>query len=257
MRFLFPAEAAGATGDVDLETAYALPTPVLGEPHVRVSFVVSVDGACEVGGRSGPLGSEADRKVLQTLRRLADVIVVGAGTVRAEGYGGVQVRTYGQDGGAGTDAGADAGAGARGAPAPVVAIVSRRLDLDVRLPVFTENAVRPLILTGTAAPADRRKSLEAVADVVVLEDDEVGPADVVATLAERGFQRVLCEGGPTVYSAFAADGLADELCINISPLLAGPAHSRIVSGREWAGTRPLTLVHVLEHEGMLFLRYRS
>ncbi|WP_203230917.1 dihydrofolate reductase family protein, partial [Agromyces humi] len=60
-------------------------------PAVRMNFVTSLDGAVTLEGRSGGLGDEHDRLAMQVLRTLADVVLVGAGTVRVEGYGGLQV----------------------------------------------------------------------------------------------------------------------------------------------------------------------
>jgi riboflavin biosynthesis pyrimidine reductase len=75
--------------DVDLFEAY---TPAgtfagAGRPWVRVNMISSLDGAIAVRGRSGTLGGPPDRRLFMVLRSLADVIVVGAGTMRTEGYG--------------------------------------------------------------------------------------------------------------------------------------------------------------------------
>jgi riboflavin biosynthesis pyrimidine reductase len=86
----------------------------------------------------------------------------------------------------------------------------------------------------------------------------VEPARVRAALAERGLRRVLSEGGPTVLAAFAAAGELDELCLSLTPLLAGPVAPRILSGPAWTGgTLPLALTGLLEEDGALFLRYRA
>ena len=62
-----------------------------GTPRVRMNFVMSLDGAATLEGRSGGLGDENDRLAMQVLRTLADVVLVGAGTVRVEGDGGLRV----------------------------------------------------------------------------------------------------------------------------------------------------------------------
>src|SRR6478609_1823042 len=134
----------------DLFEAYALPSRT--EIRVRINFVESADGAATLDGRSGALGGATDRTLMQVLRTMADVIVVGAGTVRAEGYGGVTVsaehsawRTH------------------RGLPAqPALAVVSRHLDLEPDAPFFTEAVGRPVIVTSGAAPVARRRALAAV-----------------------------------------------------------------------------------------------
>ena len=112
---------------------------------------------------------------MQVLRTLADVVLVGAGTVRVEGYGGLRVDEQ--------DA---AWRRAHGMPEqPRVAVVSSRLDLDPGHPFFTRATVRPIVVTQRASPADRRAALADVADVLVCGDDAVDPRAMVAALAER------------------------------------------------------------------------
>ncbi|MDN5748903.1 MAG: dihydrofolate reductase family protein, partial [Pseudonocardia sp.] len=82
--------------DRSLAAHYAYPDG-LAAPYVRVNFVASIDGAVSVDGRSAPLGSEADRCVFGLLRELADVVLVGAGTVRVEDYRGARRPTRGRD----------------------------------------------------------------------------------------------------------------------------------------------------------------
>jgi riboflavin biosynthesis pyrimidine reductase len=102
-----------------------------------------------------------------------------------------------------------------------------------------------------------------VADVVVAGDDAVDLVAAVATLRERGLVRVHCEGGPTLLADVAAAGLLDELCLTVSPLLAGGSYAgedapmpRILAGAPLpAPPASLSLAHVLEGDGTLFLRY--
>jgi riboflavin biosynthesis pyrimidine reductase len=58
---------------------------------VRVNFVSSIDGAATHNGLSGGLSGPADKRHFELLRRVCDVVLVGAGTVRAEGYGSIRV----------------------------------------------------------------------------------------------------------------------------------------------------------------------
>ena len=79
-----------------------------------------------------------------------------------------------------------------------------------------------------------------------------------AVLAERGYQRVLCEGGPALFGSFQAAGLVDELCLTVSPLAAAGNALRITAGApETLPPRRLELVHVLRGGDTLLLRYRS
>ncbi|HMA46809.1 MAG TPA: pyrimidine reductase family protein [Frankiaceae bacterium] len=239
MRALLPA----AAGEVDLDAAYAVPA----SRWVRANVVSSADGGAEIGGRSGPLGGPADRRVFGLLRQLADVVLVGAGTVRAEGYGPVRM----------PPARRAARQAAGLAPVPPVAVVSARLDLDPSSVLFTEAEARPIVLTGGGSPADRRARLGELADVIVRGDGAVDAAAALEALAARGLGRVLCEGGPSLLGTLARDGLLDEMCVTLAPLLAGPDHLRVVEGARWPTPRRLRLAHVLEEDGALFLRYQA
>lgn len=212
--------------------------------HLRVNFISSLDGAATHDGVSGGLGDDADRMVFDTLRMLADVILVGAGTVRAEGYGGIRLA-------------ADAVAWrlAHGLPEhPPVAIVSSRLDLDAAHPVFTQAATRPLVVTHAGSPVDRRAALGEVADVLVCGEDEVDHAALVRALAERGYPQVLCEGGPGLFGSLLGADQVDELCLTLAPLLeSGPA--RRIASAAAATPRRMRLAHAIPAGDTLLLRY--
>ncbi|MBC7443469.1 MAG: pyrimidine reductase family protein [Ramlibacter sp.] len=213
-------------------------------PRLRVNFIASIDGAATHDGLSGGLNNDDDKLVFDTLRLLSDVIVVGAGTVRAEGYGGIRLEP------------ADAAwRVARGLPAQLpVAIVSSRLDIDPGHPVFADAAVRPLVVTQAASPADRRRDLAEVADILICGEDAVDPHRMVAALAARGLTQVLCEGGPRLFGALIEADCVDELCLTLSPMLEAGATGRI-SRSGTATTRRMALLHVLTAGDMLFLRY--
>ena len=231
--------------EVDLDAAYALPTPLPTIPYVRSNFVVSVDGATEIEGRSGALGGPADLRVFRLLRWLSDVVLVGAGTARAENYGPVLVPPERRA--------LRAAAGL--APVPPVAVVTRSLDLDPDARLFTAEA-RPILLTCKAAPEERRRALSAVAEVVVCGEDGVDLHAALAALADRGLVRVLTEGGPLLHAQLAQAGLLDELCLTVSPTLAGPSHLGMMLGDRWSAPVPMELAHVLVEDDVLFLRYR-
>ncbi|KQR24799.1 hypothetical protein ASF79_04050 [Agreia sp. Leaf335] len=211
---------------------------------LRVNFITSLDGSATVKGLSGGLGGPADKLVFDTLRRLSDVVLVGAGTVRSEGYGAMRL----------SDADVE-WREARGLAAqPAFALVSGRLDLDPTSDVFAKAPVRPLVLTSASAPAGARTALGRVADVISCGDDQVEPQRIVDTLVERGLTQILCEGGPSLFGTFIAADLVDELCLTVSPLLEGGAGIRISHGESDAARR-MRLVHVLESDGLLLTRY--
>ncbi len=215
---------------------------------VRGNMVGSLDGAATVDGLSGGLSSPGDRRVFWALRALADVILVGAGTARAEGYHPTRMK-----------APWDALDLRDGRPsAPPLALVSRSLDLDPAAPLIAGAPAdaRTIVITCAASPAARRAALDGAADVIVAGDDSVDLKAALAALAVRGLARVLCEGGPRLLRDLTAAGLLDELCLTLSPVLSGPGPSRVLGGDPFTARR-LSLAHLLEEDGVLFCRYTA
>jgi riboflavin biosynthesis pyrimidine reductase len=232
---------ADALPDDELLERYAVPADA--RSWVRFNFITSADGAATIGGRSGGLGNAADRRLLGLLRRLADVILVGAGTVRAEGYAGELLDEDGRRW----------RAAHRLDPRPVVAVVSGSLDLDPRSRFFTEAPSRPLVFTSARADARRRRELGAVADVVQAGTTRVDPAVLASVLAAMRYRVLHSEGGPALLDSFLRAGVVDDLCLSLSPLLVGGG-LRLLPQALPAAVR-LRLEHVLESEGLLLLRY--
>ncbi len=228
MRRLLP----DTSTEVDLRAAYAVDA----DRHVRVNFASSADGAVTVDGKSRGLSSEADRELFHLLRAMTDVVLVGAGTVRGENYGGARET---------------------GGKTPPIAVVSRSLDLDPASRLFTDTQVPPIVVTCADAPAERRKALDSLADVIVAGTDSVDVEMAIDQLADRGLKHVLCEGGPHLFGWLAAAKVLDELDLSLAPLIAGGRAGRIIAGLESQLADPLQLVHVLEDEGHLFLRYST
>jgi riboflavin biosynthesis pyrimidine reductase len=215
---------------VDPMAVYADLPVAAGRPGVRLNMIASLDGATAVAGVAGGLGGKADQALFALLRSLADVVLVAAGTVRAERYG----------------------------PSTVpVAVVTRscRLDWDSRF--FTAALARPLVVTFATAPAEARARAAEVADVVVAGEHDVDLVEAVGALGARGFRAVLSEGGPILNAQLTAAGLLDELCLTLSPLLVGGDAKRLLAGPLLPGPPALRLVSACEEDGFLFLRYRS
>lgn len=253
MRQIYP-EPAVLT-DRELAARYQGPDAAPQTPHwLRANMVASLDGAATVRGRSGGLSGEADRQVFAMLRALADVIVVGAGTARTERYGPVRPSKEG---------GRWAWLRAGRAPAAPIAVITRRLDLDPAGPLLAAppGLARPILITTEAAPPDRRAAMAGRAELIVAGRDSVDVRAAVEALTGRGYRHILTEGGPFLLSQIIDAGLLDELCLTLSPLLAGPGASRIVAGTGpprqpgGAGARPLQLAHVLADDGHLICRY--
>ncbi len=222
MRRLLP----GASVEVDLHDAYRT---AAGVDHLRVGFVASADGSATAQGASGGLSSAGDKAVFGVLRSQCDVVLVGASTARVEDYGPVRQHRV------------------------PIAVVTWRLDLDPAARLFDPAAPRPLLLTSTSAPGQER--FTDIAEVVHVGRDDVPAAGVVAALRARGLHRILCEGGPSLFGQLAAADLVDELDLTVSPVLAGSAGPRILTHGELTIPHRLELLHVLEDDGFLFLRY--
>lgn len=232
--------------------------PDAGRPWVRANMVTSADGAASLDGRSGGLSGAADRAVFAVLRSLADVILVGAGTARIEQYRPVQPDEIWPALRAGRP------------PTPPIAVLTSRmagLAPDGPLLASAPGQARTIVLTTEAAPTALRSAAARSAEVIVAGPDVVRPAAAVGALAERGYLRVLTEGGPRLLEQIVAAGLLDELCLTVSPILAGGRANRIITVPA-AGTRAanaalpaqagptgLRLAHVLEDAGHLLCRY--
>lgn len=226
-------------GDVDR-------TPPDGRPWVLLNMVASADGATAVEGRTAHLGGAADKAVFGIIRTLADAILVGAGTARAEGYHPPRVPS----------GDAAAARAARGqAPRPRLAVVSRRLDLDPTLP-FLDDDPPPWLVTTEQPPADAHARLAGRVETVHAGHASVDLGLALVRLGERGVRVVLCEGGPTLNAELTAHDLVDELCLTIAPHLVGGGTDRIVGpAPPVPAVRDLRLAHVLEADDHLLLRY--
>jgi riboflavin biosynthesis pyrimidine reductase len=211
---------------------------------VRANMVHSADGAAAFRGRSRPISDPRDLQLLLTLRHYADVVLVGAGTVRAEDYRPVslspevtQQRLN------------------RGLAADVpIAMVTASGRLHRGLRVFGGSHPRPIVLTTTRGRAEAEQ-LTDVADVLVAGDDGVDLPVAVAALRERGLGRVLCEGGPTLLATLVDADLVDDLCATVSPYLAGHQPVNTAPVATFEAPRRMTLRHVRHRNGMLYLRY--
>ena len=242
MRALLPPPADQSAGELDdhaLAGLYGFPGP----RWLRANMVASADGAGFLDGRTAALSTPADMRLFGLLRVLADVVLVGAGTARVEEYKPAR-RLALEDLRAGRP------------PTVPVAVVSRKLDLDFATPLFTEAPpdARTIVITCTGAPDDQRAAAARVADVIVAGDMAVDLEEALAALRDRGLGRVLCEGGPHLLAQLAAEGLLDELCLTVTPVLAGPGPTRVVAGAPFPA-RAMTLEHVLTDDGELFCRY--
>jgi riboflavin biosynthesis pyrimidine reductase len=217
----------GVVGDIaELASFYADPPP-----GVRANMIFSADGAAAFTGRAGPLSCPADQRLLRILRGFADVVLVGAGTARAENYGPVRL----------TDT-------QRTTPPPI-AVVSRTGELPTRL--VSDPAQPPILVTCARSPARHDPGRR----VLVAGEDSVDLARAVALLRAQGMDRILCEGGPTLLDELVEADAVAEICVTLAPKLAG--HQPVGSRRPSALPVPveMRLEHALAYDDYVFLKY--
>jgi len=218
---------------------------------VLANMVGSLDGSAAFGGRVGPLSGGADADLFRMLRSVADVVLVGAETVRRERYGPVRLpdhlrRRREADG---------------RPPTPPLAVVSRSLDLDWTVGAFADaergpdSGAAPLLITCSAADPDRVAEAREHAEVLVAGGQRVEPRRAVEVLAERGHRVVLCEGGPTLLGDVVEAGLLDELCFTLAPLMGGDHLPISLSPAGAERITELRLAHAALDGSTLFLRY--
>lgn len=198
-------------------------------PWLRANMIATLDGGIQYRGNTGALGYEGDWTLMQHLRTLADVVIMGATTVR-------EYAAYPP-------------------AAPKLAIASRSLRLDFDGPIFTEAPTPPIVITCGAAPVERLREAERHAEVMVCGTESADMGVALQQLAEQGYTRQLCEGGPVVLAEVAAAGWLHELCLTLSPVITAGDAGRILNGPV-IDMQKMELCHSLQDGDYLYLRYR-
>lgn len=224
---------------LEIQMAYERGRP--DRPWVMANFVSTIDGATIVDGGSTAINDEDDMRMFGAMRAVADFILVGAGTVRAENYGPTTLDARRRA--ARLDAGLE--------ETPHLVVVTRSLDLDPADRVFSDPDHRVTVLTDGSAPADRFAALSEVADVVRLQS--TGADDMIHYL--RLARVVLCEGGGTLMGQLVAARLVDEMALTVAPMLVAGVSQRVAHGAEAKPPMDMRLDSVLYGERSLFLRY--
>lgn len=207
--------------DADLLNTYAYPT-ALTTTWLRTNMVSSIDGSAVLKGESKGLTSAPDRRLFHLMRALADVILIGAGTARTEPY-----RNHTKQ----------------------VVVLTRSGDLPSHF--FT--GIPPVVVTTEAMDDSRRKAIAEVCEVIVLGRHEIDLQLLRGLFVERGWLRILCEGGPGLLGSLNAAGLIDEVALTIAPLLVGNGTALFQESQEIR--RDYELASLLRAEGSLFVRY--
>jgi riboflavin biosynthesis pyrimidine reductase len=227
---LFPAGSEAFEADTDngrarLAELYTPPT----SQWLRINLVTTVSGST-VGadGTSNSLTGGADRRILGVIRELADVVLVGAGSIRAEGYQVPRSST--------------------------LAIVTSTGDLTGHK-IAPEDVGRVIVICPSSASSAVTASVGGVR-ILGLESDFVAvPAEaIVGVLRASGFESIVCEGGPSLAGQLAAVGLVDEVCVTTSPLLGGAPTS--ILGAEHVALWPAELTSMLaDDSGYVYSRW--
>lgn len=218
------------------------------ECWVTGHMVAGLDGTAAVDGRVGALSTRPDQELFRRMRQIADVVLVGAETVRREGYGPIRLSEEAQ-----------ARRRELGKPAtPPIAVVSRSLELDRAASVFADAPEHAPTVVVTCAGADpvRRAEVAEFAEVIVAGEAGVEPVEALRALSGRGHGVVLCEGGPTWLGELVAADRLDELLLSISPMMGGDPLPVSVTPAG-AGIARFELKGIMSEDDTLFLRYEA
>ena len=218
------------------------------ECWVTGHMVAGLDGTAAIGGKVGALSTDVDQDIFRRMRQIADVVLVGAETVRKEGYGLVRL--------------SDEAMAAREAlgkpPTPPVALVSGSLNLNWQLKLFREapEHAKTMIVTSESADPDALAEAQQHAEIIFAGTNRVEPDAALQAFAQRGYQVVLCEGGPSLLGEFVAADRLDELLLSIAPVMGGD-NLPVGVTPEGAGIARFALQHVMHEDHTLFLRYEA
>jgi riboflavin-specific deaminase-like protein len=213
-------------------------------PYTIVNFVASADGRAAYNGRSAPLSDPGDRVMFHGLRERVDAVLAGTGTMRTERYGRL-VR----------DPARRARRAASGlAPDPIACVITRSGDVPVEIPLFADPGSRIVVFSPREPALD---GASARVEVVKLDPGELTLTTALRRLrSDFDVRALLCEGGPTVFSALLLEDLVDELFMTIAPrLTGGGTDPPVTAGSALTEPASLALVWALEREGTVFLRY--
>ena len=215
----------------DIPGLYSWPESATGHtaPWVRCNMVMSLDGAVvDSEGKSAGLGTDADKRVFLTVRHDSDVILVGAGTARTEGYRPTSVP---------------------------IALVTNQLNLDQSLPLFAQaNGENPTtyIVTSQSAADLAPTWLAQCATIIACGDTQVDLSAAIHELHNRGFDRIHCEGGPALLTSLLEAELLDELLLTVTPVLLGGGSTMITTS---LGKIQGEYTQVRTDEGTVLMRF--
>ena len=234
-------------------TALDLPAPPPDRPYVIANTVMSADGKSVIEGTEQGLGSAVDQRLMRDLRVNADVVLNGAGTLRASG-------TSSRLG----DEALEAIRIERGKPpTPIAAVLSRGGDLPLERPFFTARDFPAVVYLSEAAPEERRAAIEGTGRPVVTLPEGREFAEMLRHMRhELDAEVLLVEGGPTVYAGLYALDAIDEAFVTLGPVVVGGADTLTAVAGERAFTRDeakrlaLVSAHANPETDEVYVRYR-
>lgn len=250
---LYDRDAPERIGELTLDeliTQYEHPPGRGGLAWLRTNFVATLDGSITgPNGRSGTINTVSDHRVFAVHRALADVILVGAETVRTERYRAVDLADWQRA----------VRAERTMAPFPTLAVVSRSLRLDPGI-AEPDGPHGPVMIFTPAGAAERTAPFTAAGVEVVEVDNREGrvPLDVaVAALVDAWLPRILCEGGPRLHRDLLAADLVDELSLTLAPTVVGGEGQRSTTGAALPQQLPFRLQHLITaDDDTVFTTYR-
>ena len=222
----------------------------MARPIVTVNMAMSADGKISTHRRETfALGSKEDRYLMDVLRARADAVIIGSRIVQLDGYA-IRVRDKDLR---------EKRLARTGKRHPLNVVLSTRLNLPLETQFFTHPRTERLVVTTRQAPKTRIERVTAVAEVEVQRGKSISPARVIQSLADRGYKRLLLEGGGALNFSFFEKGLVDEVYITVTPRILGGSDSPTVADGEGflAANHPrLDLVSCRRRGDEVFLRYK-
>jgi riboflavin biosynthesis pyrimidine reductase len=213
-------------------------------PRLVAAMIASIDGRTAVQGRSVGLGHPADRALLRELRTAVDAILVGSGTLRAERYANL------------LDEDQRAHRAANGLESePVVATVSRRLDLPTDIPLLAEPTARVQVYTEAEGEVPSQGAW--VAAHRFAPGGLTMPAILDHLWRERGARAILCEGGPTLLRELVVADCIDDLMLTMAPMLVAGDAPTALRGPAIDPPGRMALRDIHRADDHLFLRYTA
>lgn len=214
-----------------------------GLPFVFLNAVSTLDGSASISGRAGGIGGRADREVMRVLRSLADAVLIGANTLRAERM------SLSSEG--------------RRAPEPLAAVLTSTGEVPLENLLDLDRERTLVILPEPAASGAAAEKLSKSARLLPLPEAAGGGVDLRealrALLDGFGARRVLIEGGPRLSGEAIYRHLADELFLTVSPRISREPPEALRRPFELPPGGPpvgCTLLSAHAAGGELFLRYR-